>query len=138
MKMFFFVLLAGALSHPVAAQTKPAPSRTLQFCTSVGPVDLTLKGDSVTGRYLLTVTPDRKRGIIRGTLHQGLLTGTWDDPDGIGRIIFGFNPGMTKFIAIYNTARDSSQWYNEWKGILKAEVYSLPEAQRRTFSCEWD
>jgi hypothetical protein len=75
-----------------SAQAQTSKEITLSYCTSVGPLEITIRGDSAVGRYLLTVTPDLKKGIIKGTYSKGLFQGIWDDPDGVGRMIIGFNP----------------------------------------------
>jgi hypothetical protein len=111
--------------------------RTLSYCTNVGPVEITIHGDSATGRYLLTVTPELKKGIIKGSYSKGLFEGTWDDPDGIGRIIIGFNPDLSKFLAMYNTSKDASHWYNEWKGVSKSIINQLPASEKKGMECEW-
>jgi hypothetical protein len=100
-------------------------------------VEITIHGDSATGRYLLTVTPELKRGIIKGTFSKGLFEGIWDDPDGVGRIIIGFNPDLTRFLAMYNTSKDASHWYNEWKGVSKNIYPQLSPEKKKDLECNW-
>ena len=86
---------------------------------------------------MLTVTPELKKGIIKGTYSKGLIEGIWDDPDGVGRIIIGFNPDHTRFLAMYNTSKDASHWYNEWKGVAKDIYLQLNADQKRDLVCDW-
>ena len=111
--------------------------KVLSFCTNAGPVELTIDGNTATGWYLLVVTPEVKKGTIKGTFDKGLIHAVWTDPDGSGKIIFGFNPDLTQFIAIYNRGDDSSHWYNEWKGVSKNKVLELPENSRKYLHCEF-
>lgn len=110
---------------------------TMSYCTNVGPVEITICGDSAIGRYLLTVTPELKKGVIKGTYSKGLFEGTWSDPDGVGRIIIGFNPDHSRFLAMYNTSKDASHWYNEWKGVSKSIYPQLKSDEKEGLSCEW-
>ena len=119
------------------SQQQSHSNRTLTYCTNVGPVEITIRGDSAVGRYLLTVTPELKKGIIKGTYSKGLIEGIWDDPDGVGRIIIGFNPDHTRFLAMYNTSKDASHWYNEWKGVAKDIYLQLNADQKRDLVCDW-
>ena len=135
--MKFLLPLLLILSASTFAQKNPKPYKTLSYCTNVGPVEITFKGDSATGRYLLTVTPELKKGIIKGTFSKGLFQGTWDDPDGVGRIIIGFNPDLSRFIAIYNTSKDASHWYNEWKGYSKDIIDQLNADEKKDIECNW-
>jgi len=136
MKNFIFVLVI--LSGAAYAQKLPSiKNKTLYYCTNVGPVEITIHGDSATGRYLLTVTPELKKGVIEGTFTNGLFEGTWDDPDGVGRIIIGFNPDLTRFLAMYNTSKDASHWYNEWKGVSKNIFPQLSADERKHLACDW-
>jgi len=112
-------------------------SRTLSYCTNVGPVEITIHGASATGRYLLTVTPELKKGVLKGTYSNGLFQGTWDDPDGVGRIIIGFNPDLSRFHAMYNTSKDASHWYNEWKGVSKNIYQQLGAEEKKHLECDW-
>ena len=135
---FFIPILLLTISTSAYAQKQPSKSlKTLSYCTNVGPVEITIHGDSATGRYLLTVTPELKKGIIKGTFSKGLFEGTWDDPDGVGRIIIGFNPDLTRFIAMYNTSKDASHWYNEWKGVSKNAYQQLSAEERKGLVCDW-
>lgn len=120
------------------AQKPPSiQHKTLSYCTNVGPVEITIYGDSASGRYLLTVTPELKKGILKGTFSNGLFEGTWDDPDGVGRIIIGFNPDLTRFLAMYNTSKDASHWYNEWKGVSKNIFLQLSAEEKKDLECNW-
>jgi len=128
------MMLSGAA---YAQKHSSITNKTLSYCTNVGPVEITIQGDSASGRYLLTVTPELKKGILKGTFTNGLFEGTWDDPDGVGRIIIGFNPDLTKFIAIYNTSKDASHWYNQWRGVSKDLLQKLSTEERKDLVCEW-
>ena len=135
---FFIPLLLLTISTSAYAQKEPSKfPKTLSYCTNVGPVEITIHGDSATGRYLLTVTPELKKGIIKGTFSKGLFEGTWDDPDGVGRIIIGFNPDLTRFIGMYNTSKDASHWYNEWKGYSKDIIAQLSADEKKNLECNW-
>jgi hypothetical protein len=123
---------------PTYAQKPPLIQHaTLSYCTNVGPVEITIHGDSASGRYLLTVTPELKKGILKGSFSNGLFEGTWDDPDGVGRIIIGFNPDLTRFLAMYNTSKDASHWYNEWKGVSKNIFLQLSAEEKKHLECDW-
>ena len=126
------------LSSVAYAQEHPSiKNNTLSYCTNVGPVEITIYGDSARGRYLLTVTPELKKGVIKGTFSNGLFEGTWHDPDGVGRIIIGFNPDLTHFLAMYNTSKDASHWYNEWKGVSKNIFLQLSAEEKKNLECDW-
>jgi hypothetical protein len=124
-------------SYPQISSIEDSVHKIFKFCTNVGPVELSIKGDSVTGWYILTVLPQSKKGTIKGILDKGLLHATWTDPDGAGDIIFGFDPGITQFIAIYNRGDDHSHWYNEWKGISKKRFDALAEGEKKNYYCQW-
>lgn len=135
--MKFFIALLLIINVSLLHAQSSTQNRPRSYCTNVGPVEITIDGDSAAGRYLLTVTPELKKGIIKGTFTKGLFEGTWDDPDGVGRIIIGFNPDMTKFIAIYNTSKDASHWYNEWKGYAKEIYPQLTADEKKNLECNW-
>ena len=136
MKNFVFVLMM--LSSVAYAQKHPSiKNKTLSYCTNVGPVEITIYGDSARGRYLLTVTPELKKGVIKGTFSNGLFEGTWHDPDGVGRLIIGFNPDLTHFLAMYNTSKDAPHWYNEWKGVSKNIFLQLSAEEKKNLECDW-
>ena len=137
MRYIAFLVIILPFFNSYSQQRVFKETRILSFCTNVGPVEITIRGDSATGRYLLTVTPELKKGIIKGTYSKGLFEGTWHDPDGIGRIIIGFNPDLSKFLAMYNTSKDASHWYNEWKGVSRSIVGQLPESEKKNLSCQW-
>jgi hypothetical protein len=138
MKIIPILAVLTTLCIACIAQKQPVKDgSTLKYCTNVGPVEITIHGDSATGRYLLTVTPERKRGIIKGSYSNGLFQGTWDDPDGVGRIIIGFNPDLTRFLAMYNTSKDASHWYNEWKGVSKNIYQQLAADEKKGLECDW-
>ena len=77
-------------------------SKTYRYCTNVGPVELTIDGERVTGKYVITVTPVDIHGTLAGTIHTGLMDGEWDDPDGKGRMIMAFTGDRSGFTAVYN------------------------------------
>jgi dienelactone hydrolase len=109
----------------------------LRFCTNVGPVTLTIKGGTITGRYRLLVTPRPKDGTIRGVLKGGLLDAVWDDPDGTGRIIFGFASDLSRFTAIFNNHREPSHWFEGgWSGVSTTKLGEVSEERRRAVRCE--
>ncbi len=137
MKILSTLIIITFFSAVHAQKLRLIQYTTLSYCTNVGPVEITIHGDSASGRYLLTVTPELKKGILKGTFSNGLFEGTWDDPDGVGRIIIGFNPDLTKFIAIYNTSKDASHWYNQWKGVSKNLLQKLSAAEQKDLVCEW-
>jgi hypothetical protein len=113
-------------------------STTYAYCASFGPVELTMNGDSVYGRYLITVTPEPIPGKIYGRISRGLLDGTWSDRDGTGRILFAFTTGYSRFTAVYNTSRNPSNWNDGiWKGVNKNFIDEIPEDKRKDFLCEW-
>ena len=137
MKILSTLVIITIYSSTYAQKPPSIQHATHSYCTNVGPVEIIIHGDSASGRYLLTVTPELKKGILKGSFSSGLFEGTWDDPDGVGRIIIGFNPDLTKFIAIYNTSKDASHWYNEWKGISKNVYQHLDADEKKGLVCEW-
>jgi hypothetical protein len=137
MKLSILIPLLAIANGIYAQQNSPGQSKTLSYCTNVGPVEITIHGDSATGRYLLTVTPELKKGIIKGTFSKGLFEGIWDDPDGVGRIIIGFNPDLTRFLAMYNTSKDASHWYNEWRGVSRNIYPQLSPEEKKDLECNW-
>jgi len=137
MKILSILILVALLSATQMEKPSWIQHKTLSYCTNVGPVEITIHGDSASGRYLLTVTPELKKGILKGTFTNGLFEGTWDDPDGVGRIIIGFNPDLTRFLAMYNTSEDASHWYNEWKGVSKNIFPRLSTEEKKDLECDW-
>lgn len=110
---------------------------THEFCTNVGPVSLKIYGDSIMGRYQITVTPQPINGTFKGRLNDGLFDATWTDVDGRGRIIFGFASDFDRFTAIYNNEMKPSHWFDAWVGRNKKTINKRPQEQVRLLQCEW-
>jgi len=127
--VLFFIFNGFANTH---AQTK---SETISYCSDVGPVVLTFKGGDVSGTYIITVTPQPIHGTLTGTIKDGLFRGKWSDKDGVGDILLGFNPKLTRFNGIFNTAKDKTNWLNKWKGVRQDKLEDLEESKRKEFIC---
>lgn len=114
-----------------------AQSATYRYCTNVGPVELTIDGERVTGSYIITVTPADIYGKLKGSIRQGLMDGEWDDPDGKGRMIMAFTGDRSAFTAVFNAyKRDPDHWYSEWKAV-RDEVYdTLSVEKKKQYSCK--
>ncbi|MEJ1241609.1 hypothetical protein WBG78_25905 [Chryseolinea sp. T2] len=111
-------------------------SITYKYCTNVGPVELTIDGESVTGKYVITVTPADIYGKLTGAFHNGLMEGEWDDPDGKGRMIMAFTGDRSRFTAVYTAyKRDPDHWYSEWKAVSVPVYDTLSPEKRKSYSC---
>jgi hypothetical protein len=138
-RVFTILFLCGLSLFPsLPAMSQSTGGVVREFCTDAGPVTLTIDGESVTGRYRITVSPQPKDGTIKGTLKEGLLDGVWADPDGKGRIIFGFASDFSRFTAIYNNRDKSpSHWFEGWMGISKTKIGDVPVERRQSLRCEY-
>jgi|GEM_PF-421304 len=108
-----------------------------EFCTNVGPVTLSFDGAIVTGRYRLTVTPQPQDGTIKGDFKEGLVSAVWTDPDGTGRIIFGFAADFEQFTAMFNNQKNPNHWYGPWTGVSTTTPNEALAKRRRSLHCEW-
>lgn len=129
-----FILILCLVSVNLYSQSGSNP-RKISYCSAVGPVELTFDAGKVSGTYIITVTPEPIPGTLTGTIEKGLLRGKWSDKDGIGDIIFGFDPTLSRFHAIYNTAEDASNWYNQWQGISSNLMTTLSAHEQKRFIC---
>lgn len=110
-----------------------------EFCTNVGPVILTFDGKSVTGQYRLVVTPQPRNGTIKGKFKEGFLDADWTDPDGKGRIVFGFASDFSWFTAIFNNQdKNPSHWFESaWRGVSTTKINDVSAERRQSLRCEW-
>lgn len=88
----------------------------LQFCysqnldgtytTDFNEMTLQQSGNKVTGTYKYS------NGVIEGTLNGKILTGTWTQSNGKGKLVFVFNNDFSAFSGKwgYNDAEPSSAW----------------------------
>src|SRR5688572_2898931 len=125
------------LSFSLASAQDKKPTKTAKYCSIVGPLELTFVGDSVVGRYLITVAPEEIPGTLKGKLTGALFDGWWSDKDGRERIILGFNPTFTQFHGIYAAVSKPGDWNNHWRGVKLENLTEIPEDQRKWFRCEW-
>lgn len=135
MKYFLWTIFLGPLFN-VVAQSEQIPAAK-DYCVTIGPVALTIHGDSINGRYCIRVTPEPIYGTIAGTIREGLADAIWTDEEGTGRIIFGFSEDLTQFRAMFNSTKTPAQWWDGWKGALASTVNTLPEDRKKSLICDW-
>jgi hypothetical protein len=113
-------------------------TRTLSYCSNVGPVELIVSGDSVIGRYRITVVKEPFEGVIKGVFKEGLIDGLWIDKDGRGHIVFAFNAELSEFTAFFNNLKRPNHWFvDPWRAVsTKYYATVTPEVKNR-FSCNW-
>jgi hypothetical protein len=134
MKRIAFILFL--LSVAVAGYTQE--KRTLSYCSNVGPVELILSGDSVRGRYRITVVKEPFEGVIKGVFKEGLLDGLWIDRDGRGHIIFAFNAELSEFTAFFNNLKRPDHWFvDPWRAVSTTHHASVSPEVKKRYSCNW-
>lgn len=113
-----------------------AGQKTIEYCANIGPVLLTLDKDSVRGSYLITVSQEPIKGKIQGTMKDGLLDAIWIDPEGSGRILFGFSSDKNNFSAFFNTVTNPSHWTGSWRASSKVTIKHLPADRQKGLHCD--
>ncbi len=129
-KLFLFILMCVLSNYTVA-------QKTIEYCANIGPVRLIFDKDSVKGSYLITVTKQPVKGIIKGRIQNGLLDAIWIDTEGTGRILFGFSSDKNEFNGFYNTAGNPSHWIGSWRASNKITMKNLPADRQKGLRCEW-
>lgn len=81
------------------------------FTTDFNDLTFQQNANKVTGKYLY------KDGRIEGTLNGKVLTGTWTQSNGKGKLVFVFNEDFTSFTGKwgYNEAEPTSAWNGKKK-----------------------
>lgn len=129
--LFMLLYFFYAVGHCCHAQ------KTIEYCANIGPVLFSFDKDSVSGSYLITVTPEPIEGKIKGTIKDGLLDAVWIDREGTGRIIFGFSGDRNRFSAFFNTKANPTNWTGTWRATSKDVLKDLPVKLQGRFYCEW-
>mgnify|MGYP001355679772 CR=1 FL=1 len=82
------------------------PNISGAYTTDFNEMTLQQSGNKVTGTYKYS------NGVIEGTLNGKILTGTWTQSNGKGKLVFVFNNDFSAFSGKwgYNDAEPSSAW----------------------------
>jgi len=122
----------------ILATGQSPQSKTLSFCSDVGPVELQFAGDSIRGRYRIAVVKEPFEGIIKGTFKEGLIDGVWIDKDGSGQIIFAFTSDLNEFTAVFNNHKKPNHWFvTPWRAVSTTFYLDAPAESKRNFRCDW-
>ena len=129
-KLVPFLMMCSLINYAAA-------QKTIEYCANIGPVRLTFDQDSVKGSYLITITTEPVKGIIKGKITNGLLDATWIDSDGTGRILFGFSSDKNEFNGFYNISGNPSHWTGSWRAANKTTMKDLSTDRQKNLRCEW-
>jgi hypothetical protein len=94
----------------LALAQDPAPIR---FCTSSGPVEITVAGGRVSGAYFIVFNGDR--GRLEGTWERGRFEGRWiEEGKPGGPTALFFDDGLKHFWGAYRQDANDRWW--GWSG----------------------
>jgi imidazolonepropionase-like amidohydrolase len=120
-----------AMENPAAAAV------VREFHTTSGPLQLTVTGATVTGKYRISVLPQPEEGTFAGVLRDGLLDAVWTEPGKSGRLLLAFTADYSRFHAIYNAGNRPEHWFGDWIGVNEKNLEAATGELRARLRSDW-
>jgi imidazolonepropionase-like amidohydrolase len=120
-----------------AIEKPPADAVVREFHTTAGPLQLTITGATVTGKYRISVLPKPEEGTFAGTLKDGLVDAVWTEPGKSGRLLLAFTADFSRFHAVYNAGNRPEHWFGDWIGVNAKNLDAAPAELRARLRSDW-